>query len=108
MDIKFGLSANPGKDKGKAEVARQGDQNLKEALKEVLSLVGQCFENAQLIDKRLKERAGSAALENEKRSAMEGNADITALARALGFEVEDDEDEDDEDDEDEEDEDYEG
>jgi len=98
MSFKIGLSSNPGKDRDKAEASMKGDQNLKDALKEVLAEIGQCFENAQLIDIRLKEKAGSAALEEEKRKAMEGHADIKALARALGFEVEDDDDDDDDDD----------
>ena len=98
MSFKIGLSSNPGKDRGKAEAAMKGDQNLKDALKEVLAEIGQCFENAQLIDMRLKERAGTAALEEQKRKAMEGNANIPALARALGFEVEDDDEDDDDDD----------
>ncbi len=75
----------------------KGDQNLKEALKEVLSEIGQCFKNAQRIDKRMKEKAGDVKLEEEKRKDMEGHADITALARALGFEVEDADDDDDRD-----------
>lgn len=95
MSFKIGLSSNPGKDKGKAEAAMKGDQNFKDAIKEVLSEIGHCFENAQLIDMRIKENAGKAAFEEEKRKAMEGNADIKALARALGFEVEDDDDDDD-------------
>lgn len=98
MDIKVGLSSNPGKDRAKAEVTAKGEQNLKEALKEVLSMIGHCFENAQLIDKRMKEKAGTAALDNEKKKAMEGNADIRALALALGFTVEEDDDDDDDDD----------
>lgn len=98
MDIKVGLSSNPGKDRAKAEVNAKGEQNLKEALKEVLSMIGHCFENAQLIDKRMKEKAGTAALDNEKKKAMEGNADIRALALALGFTVEEDDDDDDDDD----------
>lgn len=97
MDIKVGLSSNPGKDRAKAEVTAKGEQNLKEALKEVLSMIGHCFENAQLIDKRMKEKAGTAALDNEKKKAMEGNADIRALALALGFTVEEDDDDDDDD-----------
>lgn len=95
MSFKIGLSSNPGKDRGKAEAAMKGDQNFKDALKEVLSEIGQCFENAQLIDVRCKEKAGDVKFEEEKRKAMEGNADIKALARALGFEVEEEDDDDD-------------
>lgn len=97
MSFKIGLSSNPGKDKGKAEAAMKGDQNFKDALKEVLSEIGHCFENAQLIDQRVKANTGKAAFEEQKRKAMEGNADIKALARALGFEVMDDDEDDDED-----------
>lgn len=95
MSFKIGLSSNPGKDRDRAEVAMQGDQNFKDALKEVLSEIGQCFENAQLIDQRVKQQSGDAAFEEEKRKAMEGNANIVALARSLGFEVEDDDDDED-------------
>jgi hypothetical protein len=93
MDFKVGLSAKPKKDAAIAKVASEGEQNLKNALKEVLDEIGMCMENAQLIDKRVKEMAGKAAFEIEKKLAEAGNARVTRLACSLGFEVELDEDE---------------
>ena len=93
MDFKVGLSAKPKKDAAIAKVASEGEKNLKEALKEVLDEIGMCIENARLIEQRVKEMAGQAAFEIEKKLAEAGNARITRLARSLGFDVELDEDE---------------
>ncbi len=93
MDFKVGLSAKPKKDAALAKVASEGEKHFKEALKEVVEEIGMCMENARLVDQRVKEMAGQAAFEIEKKLAESGNARITHLARALGFDVEIDEDE---------------
>ncbi len=93
MDFKVGLSAKPKKDAAIAKVASEGEKNLKDALKEVLDEIGMCIENARLIDQRVKEMAGKAAFEIEKKLAEAGNARMTRLACSLGFDVELDEDE---------------
>lgn len=93
MDFKVGLSAKPKKDAALAKVASEGEKHLKEALKEVVEEIGMCMENARLVDQRVKEMSGQAAFEIEKKLAESGNARITHLARALGFDVEIDEDE---------------
>ncbi|MCF6284154.1 MAG: hypothetical protein L3K26_03060 [Candidatus Hydrogenedentes bacterium] len=93
MDFKVGLSAKPKKDAAIAKVASEGEKNLKDALKEVLDEIGMCIENARLIDQRVKEMAGKAAFEIEKKLAEAGNARVTRLACSLGFDVELDEDE---------------
>ena len=93
MDFKVGLSANIKKDKAIAKVDSEGEKNLKAALKEVLDEIGMCMENARLIDERVKEMAGKAAFEIEKKLAMAGSPRMTRLARSLGFDVELDEDE---------------
>lgn len=93
MDFKVGLSAKPKKDAALAKVASEGEKHFKEALKEVVEEIGMCMENARLVDQRVKEMAGQAAFEIEKKLAESGNARVTHLARALGFDVEIDEDE---------------
>lgn len=97
MDFKVGLSANIKKDKAIAKVDSEGEKNLKAALKEVLDEIGMCMENARLIDERVKEMAGKAAFEIEKKLAIAGSPRVTRLARSLGFDVELDEDEPDDD-----------
>lgn len=97
MDFKVGLSANPNKDMAVAKVASEAEKNLKDALKEVLDEIGMCMENARLIDQRVKEMAGQAAFEIEKKLAENGTPRVTRLARALGFDIELDEDEPDDD-----------
>ena len=93
MDFKVGLSAKPKKDVALAKVSSEGEKNLKDALKEVVEEIGMCMENARLVDQRVKEMAGQAAFEIEKKLAIAGNARISRLARSLGFDVELDEDE---------------
>lgn len=93
MDFKVGLSAKPKKDMALAKVSSEGEKNLKDALKEVVEEIGMCMENARLVDQRVKEMAGQAAFEIEKKLAIAGSARISRLARSLGFDVELDEDE---------------